>query len=154
MADKTNTAYDLSLFETRHAAAVPNRKVPGIKPELVREKTLSRHEQREEARNRNRSIAKMCIISIVLVSLIGAVLQSRVEIVKNASNQAKREAVLAASISENVRLNTKLDSLVSLENVEKYAQKAGMKKIERYQIVYLDPLKCDSVVKYLGKPVR
>lgn len=153
MADyDKNAAYDLSLFETRKSAAAPEKKRPSTKPELVREKQQTRFERLAEAKNRKRILVKMTVICVVMVSLLGAVLQSRVEIVKNASVQAQREATLKASISEGVRLKSEINSLVSLENVERYALEHGMKKVERYQIIYVNPLKGDEIIKFVGKP--
>lgn len=154
MADYENAAYDLSLFETRKAATAPDiRKKPDSKPQVVRERTQTRIERRAEEHNRRRTLARLVFICVIVVTMLGAVLQSRVTLVKNAAEAADKEAVLAASISEGVRLNTKLNSLVSTKNVELYARNKGMKKIESYQKIVIAPYKGDEIIEFIGKPV-
>lgn len=157
MADlKNNEAYDLSIFESRVSTAAPekkNKKTP-IKPKVVREKPKTKQQLRAEAADRKRTLLKLTVVCSVLFILFAAVLQSRVTILTNAAEQAKQEVTLKAAESEGVRLKAELDSKFSLNNVEAYAKKAGMQKIERYQIYYVNPLKGDEIISYIGKPAK
>ena len=55
------------------------------------------------------------------------------------SELADQKAALQTAQSENVRLQMKFNSIMSIDNIDEYAQtKLGMVKRENYQIRYFD----------------
>ncbi|MEI6580073.1 MAG: hypothetical protein WCN92_11525 [Eubacteriales bacterium] len=159
MADfRNDEAYDLSLFEPHKLPQVPDKKnkKTASKPEVLKEKPKTRAQRKAEAANRRDTLIKAVVVGSVLFGLILNNINSQVTITKNAGIQAEQEVVLAAAQSEGVRLNAKLDATYSLDKVEKYAIKAGMRKVEGCQIfrITVDPLKGDEVINYIGKPVN
>lgn len=83
--------------------------------------------------------AKVLTVAAVLLSLFAALLYSKLRVDELDRQIAKTESNLTAAQAETVRLNMQLDSTISLEKVDDYAQNVlGMVKAENYQIEYID----------------
>lgn len=81
-----------------------------------------------------------------------ALLYSKLRVDELDRQIAKTESNLTAAQAETVRLNMQLDSTISLEKVDDYAQNVlGMVKAENYQIEYIDLSGDDKVTVSGGK---
>ncbi|MBS7390431.1 MAG: hypothetical protein KIG33_08870, partial [Oscillospiraceae bacterium] len=90
--------------------------------------------------------AKIIAISVFLLSMLSALLYGRIKVDELDRQISATETKITTAQSENVRLNMQLDSMISLKNVEEYAQtNLGMVKMESYQIEYIDLSGADKV---------
>lgn len=91
--------------------------------------------------------AKIISIAFVLLSLLAALLYGRLKVDELDREIANLNTEITAAQSECVRLNMQIDSVISLKNVEEYAQtNLGMVKMESHQIEYIDLSGEDRVV--------
>ena len=131
--DNSNLAYDLSLFET---------------DEELERKKRERQKQREEKAaigitqkksiGRNGSTVAAFAAAASAAILAFGVLYSKVQISEYTAmiSDTKNEIELAER--ENVRLNAQLDSMYTLDNVEKIAsQDLGLQKTQSSQITFI-----------------
>ena len=78
--------------------------------------------------------------------MLSALLYGRIKVDELDRQISAAETKITTAQSESVRLNMQLDSMISLENVEEYAQNnLGMVKMESYQIEYIDLSGTDKV---------
>ena len=134
-----NIAYDLDRF----ASAAPKKEQPVEqpmpRPTLVKPQKKTEQELKAERRLINKRLVKFVVVAAVCAGFLGANINSRVHI-----NELNKEIValdkeLNEKRSENTRLDMAINSKISLENVQDYAENVlGMVKRERYQIVYFD----------------
>ncbi len=131
--DNSNLAYDLSLFDTDE--------------DLERKKRERRKQREEQAKikisdkksiSRNGSVlaavAVVAAAAIVAFSLLGS--KSRISELTSSISETKNEIELAER--ENVRLNSVLDSMYTLDNVESIAsQELGLQKTQSSQITFI-----------------
>lgn len=128
-----NLAYDLSLFDTDE--------------ELEQKKAARQKQRKEQAKigisekksvGRNGSvIAALALVSFAAV-IAFALLYSKVQISDYTTmiSETKNEIELAER--ENVRLTSELDSMYTLDNVEKIAsQDLGLQKTQSSQITFI-----------------
>ena len=131
--DNSNLAYDLSLFET---------------DEELEQKKREREKQRKEKAaigitdkksvSRNGSVIAAFALAALVAVIAFALLYSKVQISDYTTmiSEAKSEIELAER--ENVRLNAELDSMYTLDNVEKTAaQELGLQKTQSSQITFI-----------------
>ena len=142
--------YDFSMFEPKsvsfdHNAARKIATLPGVGERaadsgmrLVTRKKKTTVEAKNEMRATALRAAK--------------VLYSKLRVDELDRQIAKTESNLTAAQAETVRLNMQLDSTISLEKVDDYAQNVlGMVKAENYQIEYIDLSGDDKVTVSGGK---
>lgn len=150
-----NEAYDLSLFDTRRAKPQPGlpQKKPVQKPYEVKQEPETAAQRRANAKRRRRLVAKVVIVCVLLGSMCGSLLHARIQIMEvNAQYTAKTKELNEAK-SENVRLTMALNSRVSLDKVEAYALLAGMQKMERYQMYFINTDGEDAVSYYSNRAI-
>ncbi len=123
--DKSNLAYDLSYFETR-------------------EKTQAKEEKKAEIkvldpnRAKSGSALKCLVLAAVAMCLLFAFLGSKVALTEVNNAIIADKNALAEAQAETQRLQTVLDSKLTLKNIEEQAQaELGLEKIARNQIEYL-----------------
>lgn len=128
----TNAAYDLSRFDTE------NKRIPQNQPAQL---------QVVETTGVARSTAvKGVVLAIFIVAVCGAILLSMVKINELTNQLSAEKTALEKLKSECVILETRLDSEMSLSNVEDYATNVlGMKKIETSQMQGIT-VKTDNVI--------
>ena len=127
----TNVAYDLSRFDIEK-----NKKVETApKMEVVHSASLKRG-----------TAIKGFVLSIFVFVVLGAMLLSMANINELSSTLAKETQTLNELKSESVVLQTRLDSQMSLANVEDYAKTVlGMQKLETSQMQCIN-VKTDNVI--------
>ncbi len=131
--DNSNLAYDLSLFET---------------DEELEQKKRERQKQRQQKAaigitqkksiGRNGSVIAAFAIAAFTAVIAFSLLYSKVQISDYTTmiSEAKNELELAER--ENIRLNAELDSMYTLDNVEKIAsQDLGLQKTQSSQIQFI-----------------
>lgn len=157
---------DFARFEPRASAYNQNaaKKIVEMSPfeaqnkpqmELVRRKKKTVAEARREMQMGARQTAKILVIALCLLSMFAALLYSRLRVDELTREIDAANAQLSVAQGENVRLNMKLDSMISLERVEEYAKNdLGMTKVEGYQIEYIDLSGADTVTVSGNKSVK
>lgn len=134
--DNQSSAYDLRVFDS---AMPQKRQQPIQNPRIVRKKPKTKQQLRREAIASALNTMKIFVVAIVLFSMFGGILYSRVSLTLLERDAENIKTELAAAQSENVRLTMELDSLVSDKTVDEYAVGVlGMQKLERYQIHYFE----------------
>lgn len=143
-----NTAFDLSMLET----AVPKREhKPVPQPEIVPKKVKSNRQLRREAIASALGAAKILVVTVLVFAFLGGLIGSKVKLVLAQREGEELQKQITAAQTENSRLTMALDNMVSGENIEDYAvNKLGMKKLERYQIHYLESTGSDEAVVHDG----
>lgn len=143
-----SSAYDISLFES----AIPQRAPEPIQePRVVRRKPKTKQQLKREAIASALNAAKIFLVAILLFSMFGGILYSRVTLTLHKRDGENSKIALEAARSENVRLTMELDSLVSDETVDDYAVNVlGMQKLERYQIHYFENKDSDKAFVHDG----
>ena len=140
----TNTASNIRQMP--QAAPAPQKK-----PKVVRK---TRAQIKAETRRANLRAFKALACAFILLGFVGLVIFSRVqldEISRDISNTQSKMNVLQ---SENTRLEMQLNSMVSLDKVDDYAQNTlGMVKQEGYQVEYINLSGSDEVLVSGGKMV-
>ncbi len=119
------------------------------RPKLVRK---TRSQLKAETRRANRRAFKALSVAAVLLCFVGMVIYSRVQLDEISRDITQTQKELSVLESENTRLEMKLNSMVSLNKVDDYAQNVlGMVKQEGYQVEYLDLEGTDKVLVSGGK---
>lgn len=84
------------------------------------------------------SIPKTVIFALIALVMFWIVIDSYVSLNSMYSNVSKAQSQLTELKSENVRLESKLQSQVSVRNVEEYAENVlGMERLDSSQIKYI-----------------
>ena len=87
------------------------------------------------------------IVSALLLTMIGFSIYSRVRLDELDRQLTQINSDTDIIVSENTRLKSEINSRISLDKVEEYAQnELGMVKVENYQIKYIDLDAKDQVV--------
>ncbi len=90
---------------------------------------------------------KTIALALVLFSMISSLIYCRVTIDNIGREITTVDSRISEAKSEQVRLQTQLDSMISLDKVEDYAVNVlGMVKLENYKITYFNVCDGDRVV--------
>jgi len=90
---------------------------------------------------------KIISVTVVLFCMISSLIYCRVTIDNIGREITAVETAISEAKSEEVRLQTQLDSMISLDKVEDYAVNTlGMVKLENYKITYFTFCDEDAVV--------
>lgn len=124
-------------LDTAPRRSTQTKKQPEMK--LVEKPKMSYAQAKANMHFASLQSAKILTISLVLLVLMSALLYGRMKVDELDRQIQNTKSELSVAQSENVRLNMKLDSMISLKNVEEYAQtNLGMVKMESHQIEYID----------------
>lgn len=139
MAANISSAYDFDLFDNtknRIGSAAPEIKKVA-KPRLVKAPVRSQKELQREAKAARLFTAKVLAVSAVLLVLLGSLIYGRVMIMEVSSQADKLQVEYNEAISENVRLQSEVKAMYSIENISAYAEdELGMIKKDGYQVNY------------------
>ena len=119
-------ALDLDLFDNTKNGYVPveRKKKKDHTPKVIQSQPISFAQAQTEIKASR--IAAVRAYDLVLLT-------------NYQSELADQKAALQTAQSENVRLQMKFNSIMSIDNIDEYAQtKLGMVKRENYQIRYFD----------------
>ncbi len=130
-------------------SAAPRQERREETPYLVPQKRKTRHQLQQERRRSLVGAVKAFTVACVLFALFGAIIFSRITLIKERQETESLKASLSVYESENVRLNVLLNSFASDEAIDDYAVNVlGMKKLERYQIHYFEQNTDDEAIVY------
>ena len=140
MQKKSNAAYDFSLFEptekeceVRRAKNSSNRK----KEKILR---LTEEQLYKSQRRKYKPLTVMSAIlsSFVILAIISTVITSQIELTELTAKNNQAQKDLAEKQSVYTQLEMKVESKLSLNQVEAYAKNVlGMQPIQPYQIEYI-----------------
>ncbi len=176
MAYRGSEAYDFSLFEpkvieqpkragasdksnVRRSASAGNtaperRYAPAKRPDVKKSnvvKLVNNHQQTVERNTGNavvsaaakKAIVFACFCFALMIAFL--VLQTKNDMVDAEIAQVNKQIEVAEG--EEVRLNAELNSLISSDKIDIYAQEVlGMVKAESHQISYIDRSEDDEIV--------
>ena len=131
--DNTNLAYDLSLFDTDEDIERKRRQREEKKKETAK---IKLSEKKSIGRNGS-AVAALAAVSFVAV-IAFAMLYSKVQISDYTSMISETKNAIEQTERENIRLHSVLDSMYTLDNVEKMAsEQLGLQKTQSSQITYI-----------------
>lgn len=157
-----SVAYDLSLFEPQvvEKPKIKSSEQKKTPKKQVAKKSTSIQTQTDTGRQAQnikinvtavKIMAVACVFCMALVGLL--VMNSKINVLER--QIANVESQLSIAESENVRLNAELNSKISTDKIEDYAENVlGMVKAENYQISYIDLSKGDRIVVSGNKTVN
>jgi len=151
----TTEAYDISIFELPESGSAAREiyDVPENTPQRKRKNKTAAQSRKEAVASLLRAV-KVFAVSLTLITLFGAVLISKVNLVLLEDKARSIQADIDEAKSENTRLIMQLNSEASIDKVDAYAASVlGMSKLERYQIHYFEDKGSDRVVVAGGKAV-
>lgn len=138
-------AYLINQFDfqrnSRNAQAAPKLKPETQRNFKVRENTKvkSKAQLKAEQKSSAITIAKIAAVAVICLLMIGLVINSFVMKNELTKEISAKQTQIANAQSENVALESKLDSLVSISMIDEYAvSKLGMTKVKSNQIQYMD----------------
>lgn len=167
---QSSAAYDITLFDWYDNGTSAPKLDPQYEPqEPVRVPKKKKSTQKKKSRNvsasarkatRTSFISSVKILSCVfcIFSVICFAMYLNVRLDETASQINSVESDIEIAKSENVRLNSALEGMVSIDKIEDYAENTlGMVKLENYKITYFESGEGNHVVisggrSYLGQP--
>ena len=141
MANNEMLALDLDLFDVQKNAYIPQEtpKKRIQKPKLLETKPVSRMQTAQEARESTKMAIRACAFALTMFLTIGAIIVCHVQLTNLQIDLTKKQNELSVVESENISLNMKYNSMMSMDKIEEYAQsELGMVKRESYQVEYFD----------------
>lgn len=158
MAQSQN-AYKFSLFDSYDYGTSAPKLDPVYEPEVKTQKKKKKVQSNKVTAAQKKatyasflSSAKVISIVFVVFSLISIAMFLNVKMDETATriNAVQNEITIAKS--ENIRLESALEGMVSIDKVEDYAeQQLGMVKLEDYRITYFNSGEDNHVVVSGGK---
>lgn len=138
-------AYDYRRSNAMPKPAEPSRRrAPAPAPHVVKKTSA---QLKSESRKATLKAIKIMIVSALLLTMIGFSIYSRVRLDELDRQLTQINSDTDIIVSENTRLKSEINSRISLDKVEEYAQnELGMVKVENYQIKYIDLDAKDQVV--------
>lgn len=133
--NNSNAAYDLSRF------------MPQEQQKIVEAKPLAPVKRKVKKQAvRPTSVVKWVFISLFVMLSLASIMVGNIKITQQNDDIAYAQKNLNMVKSEQVSLNAKLESRMSMQKVEDYAvNKLGLVKIQPYQIQYVHLTSKDNV---------
>lgn len=130
-----NTAYDLSLFETKKVKKERSEEeIKVIKPKAKKHSPIL-------------TIAVFCLF----IALVSTLIYSKVQLTEISDNISREQSELASLEGEATRLQLELEGKTSFGTIEEYATEyLGLSKVSSSQIEYID-LSDGNKVESLGE---
>lgn len=140
MADRSNLAYDISVYEPKAKHASPQQQNSEQRRKISMEKNPIPLARKESA-------FKFAIKAFMILAILCAVLYGKVESNALFGEIRQLESELKNLQSENINLAAEYEARTSLKNVEDYAENVlGLKKLDKAQKEYID-LPADTVIE-------
>lgn len=160
MAQNQNV-YKFSMFDSYDYGTSAPQLEPVYEPEVIPEKKQAVKKkksqsvsaaQKKATRASYVSSAKILLSVFAVAFVLGIVLFLNVKMDETATKINAIQSEINIEKSENVRLESALEGMVSIDKVEDYAeQNLGMVKLENYRITYFDSGETNHVVISGGK---
>ena len=137
----SDASYALKAFDLNRSSAAPAY-TPQTKRELkVREnkKRKSRNQLLQEQRIGFRQVVLIATVALLSIAMFFGVLHTYAKKNELTHEISNLETQMAIAESENTRINSELNALVSMNMIDRYAvEKLGMSKVQSNQIRYID----------------
>lgn len=157
-------AYDFSMFEDYYGTAAPEL-VPDYQPDepvsppARRKKKTKTHgisnADRKATRVSSFKSMKAIACTIFVFAVVCVAMYLNVTLDETAKMINSVENSISIAQSENVRLESALEGMVSIDKVKDYAENnLGMVKLENYKITYFESEEDNHVVVSGGKSYR
>lgn len=155
MAGYNNSAaYDLSLFEPQviEKPKTKNNAVPVANPQRKTANKATAKTNTQQNRNSSQVAINPAVLKAVVMGVAFCLCVVALLIMESKCNALDKQissvqSELSIAQGESVRLNAELNSMISTEKIEKYAENVlGMVKAESYQISYIDLSEGDKIV--------
>ncbi len=131
--DNSNLAYDLSLFDTDESFERKRKEREEKKKEQAKIKL-----SQKKSIGRNGSVIAVFAFVTFAAAIAFAILYSKVQISEYTTMISETKSAIEQTERENVRLNSVLDSMFTLDNVEKIAsEELGLQKTQSSQITFI-----------------
>ncbi|MGN0522152.1 MAG: hypothetical protein ACI4IQ_05885 [Eubacterium sp.] len=137
----TDAAYALKAFDVSRSSAAPAYSPNRKKDFQVRENNnkKSKAQLLKEQKIGFAKIVKIMTASALSIAMLFGVLYTYVQKNELTHEISSLETELAIAQSENTRINSELDALVSMSMIDQYAvEQLGMTKMRSNQIRYID----------------
>ena len=149
--------YEFDLFETRGSAAPVRREDPREAPQKKTIRRVPKRNKKELADQRRTAFFRSCVIMgfaaamLIVFCMQISVGARRYELSREIADV---ESALREAKSENVRLNSELNGITSIDKICTYAtQQLGMCKAESYQVECIDMSEGDVILFANGQAV-
>lgn len=137
--NNSNAAYDFARF-------APAEEEPDENEESLRAKPQKKAKSAPNSALKPAAVAKMIIIGIFVMISVGCIMVGNIKMTQLSEQISTTQKKLDLAKSEQISLNSKLESRMSLEKVESYAtNKLGLVKVQPYQIQYVNLTDKDNV---------
>jgi cell division protein FtsL len=137
----SDTAYALKAFDVHRSSAAPAYQ-PDTKRDIkVREGSNKKSiaELKKEQKLAFATVFKIVTVASLCLAMLFGVIYTHAQKNELTNQISKLETQLAISKSENTRINSELDALVSMSMIDRYAvEELGMTKMKSNQIRYID----------------
>lgn len=137
----SDTSYALEYFNAGRQSAAPKHREEKKRRLTVHEngERKTRTQLVSEQKASAVKAVKVMIISLVVMGMLFSVLYTYAAKNELYHEISSLETELAVAESENTRINSELDSLVSMSMIDQYAvEELGMTKVQSNQIMYID----------------
>lgn len=141
-----NTSSALEAFNVTRSVAAPapetrrqHKKMFTVIPNTVKK---TRKELVKEQKIAFRQVAVILTVTVLALSMLFGVVFTFVQKSELTHNIAKAKSQIAIAESENISLNSELEAMVSMSQIDRYAvEQLGMIKLQSNQIRYIDTSK-------------
>lgn len=133
--NNSNAAYDLTRFMPQEQQKIAEPKLPAAAKQKLKKQAV-----------RPASVVKWVFVSLFVMLSLASIMIGNIKITQQNDDIASAQKNLNMVQSEQVSLNAKLESRMSMQKVEDYAtNKLGLVKIQPYQIQYVHFTDKDNV---------
>lgn len=144
-----DAAYAVDAFnQTRSSAAPDVRRGKEKKRKLTlspNTKLKSREEVKADEKRSFLQAVKICVETVLAASMLFGVLFTYVQKNELTKSIASIKKDISAAQSENVSLNSELEALVSVSQIDSYAvEKLGMTRVQDNNVKYIDSAEYDA----------
>jgi hypothetical protein len=137
--NKSNAAYDFSRF-------APVEEPMDEEPERQREQPAPKKQRAKKKAVKPATVVKWVFVSLFVMLSLASVIVGNIKVTQLSDQVASAQKALDTAESEQVSLNSKLESRMSMTKVEDYAvNKLGLVKVQSYQIQYVHLTNTDKV---------
>lgn len=137
--NNSNAAYDFARFAPVEEETYENE-------EPLSAKSKKKDKSASHSALKPAAVAKMIFIGIFVMISVGCIMVGNIKMTQLSEQISTTQKKFDRAKSEQISLNSKLESRMSLEKVETYATgKLGLVKVQPYQIQYINLTDKDNV---------
>lgn len=158
---QSSEAYDFSLFEPYEYGTAAPKYEPDYEREERYQRPAVKRQKKERAVSQSEKratiqagikAAKLVMTVAVIFMFIGSGLYLNGKLDETARDISRIQSQIEIAKSENIRLNSKLEGMVSVDKIENYAENVlGMVKLEDYKVKYFNNDTGNKVIVSGGK---